>query len=358
VRRDALPAARALHDTANATAPITMTADITQFLVAALVIVVAGAALTQFGDIIANRTKLGGLLVGTILIAGATSLPELGVNITSVRRGDADLAVGDLVGSSLINLLILAVLDLTRYSHGRMLSKGSARQALGASSSVALTAIAAIFIMLSPRIGEFEIWRAGPGMIVLLAAYLMCLRLIHHGRQGSDREAEEGHAIWPPVLRKLELKGAVVGYLIAGAVILMAAPFLSRAAGNLAEQTGLGGTFFGSTFVALSTSLPEIATTFTAVRMRALDMAMGNILGSNAFNMVLLIPLDLVYDGSLLAAAASSHAYTALCVILVTCVVLLSQLYPVERKKPFYEPDALLTITLIIASFTGLYFIK
>jgi cation:H+ antiporter len=335
-----------------------MIGDITQFTVAAVVIIAAGAALTQCGDIIANRTKLGGLLVGTILIAGATSLPELGVNVSSVRRGDADLAVGDLMGSSLMNLLILAALDLTRYSRGRMLSRASAKQALGASCSIALTAIAAIFIMLSTRLGELEIWRVGPGTIVLLVGYVLCIRLIHRGRKGSETGSDEEHAIWPPFLRRLKLKGAIVGYVIAGAMILVAAPFLSRAAGNLAEQTGLGGTFFGSTFVALSTSLPEIATTFTAVRIRALDMAMGNILGSNSFNMVLLIPLDLVYDGSLLAAVSPSHAYTALCVILVTSVVILSQLYPVESKKRFVEPDAWLAITLVIASFAGLYFLE
>jgi cation:H+ antiporter len=334
-----------------------MVSDIVQFLLAAVVIVLAGVVLTQCGDVIANRTKLGGLLVGTILIAGATSLPELGVNITSVRRGDADLAVGDLVGSSLVNLLILAVLDLTRYSRGRMLSKTSANHALSASSSIALTAIVALVIMLSPQIGEREVWRVGPGPIVLLVAYLLCLRLIHHGRRSADTRTDGEHAVWPSFLRNLDLRGAIVGYVIAGAAILAAAPFLSRAAGNLAEQTGLGGTFFGSTFVALSTSLPEIVTTFAAVRMRALDMAIGNILGSNCFNMVLLLPLDVAFDGSLLAAASPSHAYTAVCVILVTTVVILSQLYPVERKKPFLEPDALLAITLIIASFTGLYLI-
>jgi cation:H+ antiporter len=334
-----------------------MTADVALFLATAVVIVIAGAVLTQCGDVIAKRTQLGGLLVGTILIAGATSLPELGVNITSVRRGDADLAAGDLLGSSLMNLLILAVLDLTRHSRGRMLSQASARQALGATSSIALTAIVAIFIVLSSRMAALEVWRVGPGTIVLLAGYLMCLRLIHHGRQGSDTESAEDPSSWPPLLRKLDLRGAIIGYVIAGAVILIAAPLLSRAAGNLAEHTGLGGTFFGSTFVALSTSLPEAVTTFTAVRIRALDMAMGNILGSNAFNMVLFIPLDFVFDGSLLAAVSPSHAYTALCVIVVTCVVLLSQLYPVERRKPLLEPDAWLAIILIAASFTGLYFI-
>jgi cation:H+ antiporter len=334
-----------------------MMSDIVQFVGTALVIVVAGAALAQVGDIIAKRTELGGLLVGTILIATATSLPELGVNISSVRRGDADLAVGDLMGASLLNLLILAVLDLTRYSHGRMLSKASARHALAASSSIVLTAIVAVFITLSAQIGEIEILRVGPGPLVVLAAYVMCLRLIHHSRQDPEMSAAETHAIWPPFLRNLTLKGAIVGYVIAGAAILTVAPFLSRAASNLAEQTGLGGTFFGSTFVALSTTLPELATTFTAIRIGNLAMAMGNILGSNSFNMALVLPLDLAFEGSLLAAVSPAHAYTALCVILSTSVVILGQLYPLERTRPFLEPDALLAIALIVASFAGLYLI-
>ncbi|MCI0539472.1 MAG: hypothetical protein L0Z50_30040 [Verrucomicrobiales bacterium] len=77
-----------------------MTASLIQFLIAAATIIAAGAALTEFGDIISHRTKLGGMLVGGILIAGATSLPELAVDINAVRIGSPDLAVGDLLGSS------------------------------------------------------------------------------------------------------------------------------------------------------------------------------------------------------------------------------------------------------------------
>ncbi len=74
-----------------------MTSSIIQFLIAAAVIVAAGGALTQFGEIIANRSKLGALAVGGLLIAGATSLPEFAININNVRAGAANLAVGDLL---------------------------------------------------------------------------------------------------------------------------------------------------------------------------------------------------------------------------------------------------------------------
>lgn len=335
-----------------------MIASIVQFLLAALVILVAGAALTQFGDIIANKSRLGGLMVGTILIAGATSLPELGVNISSVRMGATDLAAGDLVGSSLFNLLILAILDLTRRSAGRMFSEASANQAISACVSIVLTAIVAIFILLRDNLGSFEIWRVGPGTVVLLVAYVVGVRLIHRGRRERGVEAAAEHAFWPAQLEKLGLRGGIVGYVLSGACILAAAPFLAGAANTLAEESGLGGTFFGSTFVALCTSLPEAVTTFTAMRLGAFSMAAGNILGSNCFNMVVLGLLDFVHPEAMLAEVSPVHAYTAMCVIVVTCVLTIGLLYHAERTRPFLEPDAWLAIALILASFTGLYFIK
>ena len=330
-----------------------------QFAISAAVIIVAGAALTQFGDVISNRTKLGGLLVGSILIAGATSLPELAIDINAVRMGSPDLAVGDLVGSSLFNLLILAVLDLTRYSHGQMLSKASARHALSASASIMLTALAAIFILLGPKLENVTFARLGPGPVAIAVGYIICIRIIYFGRKESgEKEAPRDEEPTLPLLGKLGLKGAIIGYIVAGAVILVAAPFLARAADDLAERTGLGGTFFGTTFVALCTSLPEVVTTFSAVRMKAFDMALGNIFGSNCFNMVIFLPLDVVDAGSLLASVSQIHAYTALAVIVVTTVVVLGQLYRVEKRKHYLEPDALFALVLIFGALTGLYFVR
>lgn len=335
-----------------------MTASIIQFILSAAVIIVAGAALSHFGDIIAKRTGLGGMLVGGLLLAGATSLPELAVDINVIRLGAPDLAVGDLLGSSLFNLLILAVFDLTRYSHGRMLSRESAAHALSASVAIAMTATAAIFIHLGPQLESVVFLRLGPGPLVLVGIYALGFRLMTHSRNKSQSPSRKEPVPEVPFLGKVSLRFAATGFGVAAAAILAAGPFLAKAADTLAEESGLGGTFFGSTFVALCTSLPEVAATFTAVRLGALDMALGNLMGSNAMNMMMLLILDLADEGSLLSAVAPIHVYTALCVIVVTTVVVLGQLYRVEKKKPFLEPDALLAIFLILCSLTGLYFVK
>lgn len=83
-------------------------------------------------------------------------------------------------------------------------------------------------------------------------------------------------------------------------------PFLAQAAGQLAEASGLGGTFIGTTLVALATSLPELVATLVPICLGAADLAIGNLFGSNAFNM-LLLPLDLAFPGSLLAGVSQTH---------------------------------------------------
>ncbi len=107
-----------------------MTGAILQFLIAAAIIVAAGTFLSRFADIIAEVTGMGRLLIGSILLAGATSLPELSVDISAVRKGLPNVAVGDLMGSSLMNLLILGIVDLLPGSRGRALSRISSAHAL------------------------------------------------------------------------------------------------------------------------------------------------------------------------------------------------------------------------------------
>jgi cation:H+ antiporter len=335
-----------------------MAAAVLQFLLAALVIIGAGAALTRFADAIADLTGMGRLLVGSILLAGATSLPELVVDINAVRLGMADLAVGDLAGSSLFNLLILALLDLSHRSRGQMLSRTAAAHALSGTASIALTGVTAIFILVTPRRPELAVGGIGIGCIAVLVTYAFTVRLVFYDqRVSAQRPESHGKEVLVPAGR-LTLSNAVIGFLISAVAIIVAGPYMAEAAGELATLSGLGGTFVGSTLVAFCTSLPELVATLTAVRMGAFDLAIGNIYGSNAFNMVLLFPLDWVDPGVLLAGVSQTHAVTCLCTVLITSIALMGQLYQVERRIRFVEPDALLVILLVFASLGLIYVLR
>ena len=330
-----------------------MTAAVVQFLVCAAVIVIAGSFLARYADAIAELTGLGRLLVGSVLLAGATSLPELTVDISAVRSGMANLAVGDLMGSSLFNLAILAILDLSHRQRGRLFSRAASAHALSATVSLALTAVAGLSILVGQRMGTFAIMNIGAGSVGIFVLYIFSVRMIFFDQRISAQQAGlSGHAAPAP---RITLRRAAVGFAVAATAILITGPYVAEAAGEIADKTGLGTTFVGTTLVAFSTSLPELAATMAAVRIGAFDLAAGNIFGSNAFNMVLLVPLDLVSPEPLMADVSVNHVVTCLAVILATSVTVMGQLYHVERRKWFIEPDAAVVLMLIVGALALLY---
>jgi cation:H+ antiporter len=328
-----------------------------QFAACAAVIVIAGTVLTRCADAIAERTRLGRLLVGSLFLAAATSLPELTVDISAVAMGLPDLAVGDLMGSSLFNLLILAFLDLSHHSRGQMLSRPSAAHALSATMSIALTALAAMAIFLGKRLAPLTVVGLNAATWAILIAYALGVRLTFYDQHFAAMRRGQPDSLSPPT-GSMTLPKAIGGYVISASAIFVAGPFLANAADRLAGMSGLGQSFVGTTFVALSTSLPELVTTFAAVRMGAFDLALGNIFGSNAFNMALLCPLDILQPGSLFAAVAPTHSITCMATILVTSVIVMGQLYHAEKRVRFVEPDALLVVVLILGVLGLLYYLR
>lgn len=323
-----------------------------QFSISVAVIVAAGVTLTSCADAIAKRTGLSRLLVGSVFLAAATSLPELTIDLNAIWLGLPDIACGDLIGSSLFNLLILAVVDLVHRSRGGFLSPVAAAHSLSGTVTIALTSLAGIGILFEPRLGGMTILGIGPSVICVFFGYTLGIRLIFFDQRAS---AETETLDVDATKSGLTLRTAILGYALAAASIFLAAPFLAGAAGSLADLTGLGGTFIGTTLVALATSLPEFVATLAAVRIGAFDLAVGNIFGSNAFNMLLLLPLDLAFPGALLASVSTTHVLTCFAVILITAVVILGQLYRVEQKTLFIEPDAALVITLVFGALWIVY---
>ena len=170
-----------------------MIADVAQFVLAATVIIFAGTFLTRAADTIAEQTGWGRLLAGSLFLAAATSLPELGVDVSAIRQSMPNLAVGDLFGSSLFNLLMLAVLDLSHRSHRRMFSRAAAGHALSATMSSTLYIIAAIGILFGQRLRSWSFAGLGIGPAAILVAYLRSLRphSVHESDARSSRAADE-----------------------------------------------------------------------------------------------------------------------------------------------------------------------
>lgn len=328
-----------------------MSSALIQFASSALVIVLAGYFLTKCADAFAERTKLGKALVGSIFLAAATSLPELFVDINAIKNNQPDLAVGDLFGSSLFNLLILAIADLMHRNSKSMFSKSAQSHAISALMTINVTAIAGLAVLSGKYISQASVMDVSLPVFGVLLSYILCIRLIYSNQKMIVSSSEKHEA------DIMTLPKAIGGYLASTVILFITAPYLTHAAAVIADESGLGNTFVGTTLLAFCTSLPELVSTITAVRMGAFDLAIGNIFGSNSFNMILLVPLDFFFKGPLLAAVSQTHALTAMATIVTTSVAAMGQLYQVEKRIKLIEPDALVIIVITVGFLTFLYFI-
>lgn len=307
------------------------------FLGSAVVVILAGIVLSRTADCIAERTGFGRLAVGVVLLASATTLPEIFTTISAVRLGAHDMAVGTMLGSCTQNLLILGLLDLFHhFEHRRGLSTrivvGHTR---AATLSIILLAIAGASVYLRLPMSIFNV---GVGTLLLGAVYLTGLRV-------ATKVGEEP-AIAPPTLPSpttcdMSLRRALTGFVVAAVVLALAAPRLATSAEAIALGTGLGLTFFGTVFLTMVTCLPEGVASFTAMRMGAYDLAVGNLFGSNAFNVTVLLLLDVAYrPGPILSAVSTAHVVTVLVAIALTGIALQNILTRDEQRSWLVEPDA------------------
>ncbi len=318
------------------------------FLVSAAVIVYAGTKLSRYGDQIADLTGLGGLWIGVVLMAGATSLPEVFTTVSASLLDAPDLAAGDLFGACMTNMLTLGLIDLM-HRQKRVWQQAAFEHALSAGLAMFLTGLAAFFILLGQDVKHGGI---GWGSMVLLLFYILGMRVIFKQEsvkrrqreqekvvEGQAREEERGPS------KRDGLKGAAVGFGLGAVALLIAAPFLASSANHIADQSGVSATFIGTSLVAITTSLPELVTAIAAVRLGAFDLAVGNLFGSNAFNMAAFFFVDVAYrSGPLFNAVSDAHALTALWGILMMSVALMGIIYRVEKRYLLIEPDSLAII--------------
>ena len=321
-----------------------------KFLVCATMILVSGSKLAWYGDAIAEKTKLGGVWVGLLLLAIVTSMPELATGASAAALvGSADLALGTVFGSNLFNLLIIAVLDII-YRHGPLLSEVSRGQLASAGVSIMLIALAGGFILLS-TLWSWGIGWMGLYSIALIILYLFGTRFIFRFERTHREESTEA----PPRYHGVSSRRAYLGFTISALAIIGGGIWLATIGDEIAITTGWNATFVGSLFLAAISSFPELVVAIAALRLGAIDMAIADMLGSNMFNMsVVIASNDLFYHGGFILGAASvSHVLTAVVGILMTLLVITALIYRPRRKSPL--GISWYAIGLIICYIVGAY---
>jgi len=301
-----------------------------EFAALALVIGTSGYFLSLYGDVIAEKTGLGGTWIGLAMLATVTSLPELITGVSAVTYvGIPNIALGDALGSCVFNLLLIVLLDFlhreasvyTRISQGHILSAGF---------GVVLLGFVAFNIVLLQNGVSLSFGHVGLYTPIIVLFYIFAMRTVFRYEKSQRMEVVEEIAERYP---KISLARALTFFFLVAVVVVLVGIRLPVTAEHLAEAMGWHSSFVGTVFVALATSLPEVAVTLSALRIGALDMAISDLLGSNLFDLVIIAVDDLAYlKGPLLANVSPVHLITILSAIMITGIAIVGLLYRPQTR--------------------------
>lgn len=322
------------------------------FLLCAVVIFFAGRRLTKISDKLAISTGMGKLWIGLILVAGVTSLPELMVGISSSAIVEsADLAVGDILGSCAFNLGLLSLMDLFTTKRQPLFKIVSQNHILAAAFGLILITLAGLGIylnkdlILTPSIGITS--------FSFVIIYLISIRTIFlfqkSTKQTANSEMDHQDAI--------RLKPLIFDFIVTSIIIVLSALSLPYFAESIAQRSGLSQSFVGMLFLAVSTSLPEVSVSLASIRSGNADLAVGNLLGSNIFNVFILFIDDLFYTkGHILKDTSDGNLISVFFVILMTTVAIIGFMYPQIEKRVVMAWDTFVIFCLYILNLILLYY--
>jgi cation:H+ antiporter len=304
-----------------------------QFVVCLAIILFAGARLARYGDAIAEKTGLGRIWIGLVLLAFVTTMPELVTSVSSVALvGIPDLALGTLLGSCIFNLTIIALLDIF-YRPSPILNQASRRHIASAGIGILLIGVAALAIWGGDSLSGFTLgWVGVPGIIIIIL-YLVGTRQMY--------QFERHHPTSPvqaalPQYQDISTKTVWFRFVLSAIAVVGAGIWLSFVGDDIAGVTGWGASFIGSMFLAITTSMPELVVAISALRLGAIDMAVADVLGANMLDIVVIFWADLSYtEGPLLTEVSKAHITTAIVAMVMTTLVIIGLLFRQKRKTFF-----------------------
>jgi cation:H+ antiporter len=303
------------------------------FGISLLLVLYGGVRLAYSGDVIAEKTGIGRAWIGLVIISFATTLPELVTSVSSICLvKEPDLAAGNCFGSMAFNLLLVTFIDL--FGNKRRLPRGDLNKGLLLSGGLflflLLVVLLSLFSLRSHQLPHLSIGTVDLSSFLIIIIYFVTTRLIFTYGKKSDPASESTDE---KAYDDCTLGRSLFLYVVAAACVLAGGILLAKTANSIATTTGIGQTFIGSTMVGITTSLPEMVVAFSAIRLGAPEMVLGNVVGANLFNLIIVALCDFLYrPGILLKAIDVNHAVTIALVILMTCVVFLGYYFPPRKK--------------------------
>lgn len=277
---------------------------------------------------IADKFGIPQLVIGLTIVAIGTSLPEAAVSISAALKGSAEITIGNVVGSNIMNILV--ILGLTSVICAVPVQKSTVKYEIP--FVIIMTVILAMLGLFDNTVGRLD----GIILWVLMGVYMVyLLRMAKKGTAQEEEQKEKKQPVWKLLL--MVVVGAVM--IVGGSDVTV------DAATKLATIFGMSERFIGLTIVALGTSLPELVTSVTAAIKGKADIAMGNIVGSNIFNILFVVGTTAVITPVVYSSTFLIDSLIAIgaAVLLLLCVL---------RKQRLTRPGGL----IMLAGYAG-YFV-
>jgi cation:H+ antiporter len=319
-----------------------------QFACFFVVIILAGWRLSEYAQKISKLSFFPEGLFGVIFLAIITSLPEIFTSIGSVTVVNLpNMAASDAIGSIFINLIIIVVLDIIQ-GRGGILSLASPKHILTASLTIMVLGIVSISLLMR-NLGFFNlgIFNIGYDSIAIILIYIFCVKLlVNHGNE----EIEKG---------TLEHKGLGIlwiKFIIAAILVVFSGFRLADLGGAIVHNTALNDSFVGLVFLAVATSLPELIVSISAIKHGSIDMAIGNVLGSNFFDTAIIPVTDIFYrSGEIMSDLDISHLFTITLCIMLSAIIISGLAYRSKKNILKLGWDAFFMVVIIVIAVVFFY---
>lgn len=301
--------------------------------------------LSIYGDAVKEKTKASSAFMGAI-IGIAISLPELTSSVTAIIIDSPDLAVGNLIGSNLFNIMGLAIFDIV-YRRYQILTHATAESKMYGWLVIYMTIIVIAGLSLTLPTHIFHISYTSIAVIML---YFIGSKFINNRTSYQGRKVKKQNERY----KDFTYKQVLFRFIMYALLIMVIGSVLTITAERISVITGIGASFIGAFLVAISTSLPDAVSVGTALKLRNFNLGISSLLGSNAFNLMILAITDLIYiKGNLLQQSSPANLFTGAASILFILLII----YSITRKKVQPWSYMLPSVLIIISYFVTTYLV-
>jgi cation:H+ antiporter len=337
------------------------------FAAAGAMVWAAGVKLSDTTDVLASRLGLGEALGGVVLLAIATNLPEIAITASAALGHHVDIAVGNILGGIAIQTVVLAVLDACTDQDDHPLTYQAASLLLVLEGALVLSVLAlAVMATQLPR--TLVAARLAPGAVAIAVTWGVGVLLISRAQKGlpwqaageapGGQEEPHGHSVKKREAAASEqgvsTRQAAAVFAAAAVATLVGGVLLERSGSGMAGHLHMEGVIFGATILAAATSLPEVSTGLTSVRMGDHKLAVSDIFGGNAFLPVLFLLAVVLSGQAVLPDAQDTDIYLTGLGALLTTVYIWGLITRPKRRILRMGPDSFAVVLLYALGIAGL----